>query len=318
MLITMSNLDDFSAELNENNSANIMNGSNESVDESNILNDSVEQNSHVEPTIPDIMRTPSKMSQAAQGADSGVAEPPAYQYQPCIGRASHALPGCFGEPLEVSVAQLSRSNASAYLTRPLLLLLHGWGSNEHDLADLTRVLAPYNDAISLRAPLQLAQGSYSWFHDAVPTGEDLDYDLYAAAAAVDEWVSRETSPDREIVPIGFSQGAALAIHLLRLHPQRYRAAVAMSGFIAPSLPATRKIPLQDDVLAERNIPVFFGYGVDDQVIARYEFSEASAWLEEHTWLEERRYRGLDHAVHMQELADIRDWFALHNISSGLF
>ena len=49
----------------------------------------------------------------------------------------------------------------------------------------------------------------------------------------------------------------------------------------------------------------------------YEFSAAAAWLEEHTWLEERRYRGLDHAVDMNEIGDIRKWFVTHDISSGL-
>lgn len=231
------------------------------------------------------------------------------------GRESSVVPGRFGEDLHVSVAKYSRGEAAAYATRPLLLLLHGWGSNEDDLLDLMRVVAPYNDAISLRAPLRLAQGAYSWFHDAVPNGDDLDRDMYAAAAAIDEWVAANVPEDRAVVPFGFSQGAALAIHVLRLNPDRYRASVALSGFVAPNI--AKDISLNDDVLADLNTPVFFGYGLDDAVIAPYEFSAAAAWLEEHTWLEEKRYRGLDHAVHMEELGDIRSWLALHNISSGL-
>ena len=239
-------------------------------------------------------------------------------YEQHIGRESHVVPGHFGEPLKVTNAQYSQGNASAHPTHPLLLLLHGWGSNEEDLLDLLRVVAPYNDAIALRAPLKLAEGAYSWFHDAVPQREDLDYDMYAAAVSIDEWVRENIPTNRDIVPFGFSQGAALAVHVLRLNPSRYRAAVSLSGFIAPNAPASAsEIALKDDDLAERNTPVFFGYGLEDDVIPPYEFSAAAAWLEEHTWLEERRYRGLDHAVDMNEIGDIRKWFVTHDISSGL-
>lgn len=239
-------------------------------------------------------------------------------YESHIGRESHVVPGRFGEPLKVTHAQYSQGNAAAHPTHPLLLFLHGWGSNEEDLLDLLRIVAPYNDAISLRAPLKLAQGAYSWFHDAVPQREDLDYDMYAAAAAIDEWVRENIPANRDIVPFGFSQGAALAVHVLRLNSARYRASVALSGFVAPSVPASsEEIALQDNDLAERNTPVFFGYGLEDDVIPPYEFSAAAAWLEEHTWLEEKRYKGLDHAVHMEELGDIRKWFLLHDITSGL-
>lgn len=239
-------------------------------------------------------------------------------YESHIGRESNIIRGHFGEPLEVTCAKYSRGNATAYPAHPLLLLLHGWGSNEEDLLDLLRVVAPYNDAIALRAPLKLAEGAYSWFHDAVPQREDLDYDMYSAAAAIDEWVCENVPANRDIVPFGFSQGAALAVHVLRLNPARYRAAVSLSGFIAPNVPAfASEIVLKDDDLAERNTPVFFGYGLEDDVIPPYEFSAAAAWLEEHTWLEERRYRGLDHSVDMNEIGDIRRWFITHDISSGL-
>jgi len=143
-----------------------------------------------------------------------------------IGRESQVVPGRFGEPLQVTHVQYSRGDGNAAPRRPLFLCLHGWGSNEADLADMMRYVAPYNDFASLRAPLVLqeagsgefgfGQGAYSWFHDCVPSGEDLDRDAYAAAQAIDDWVARNVPEDRAVVPIGFSQGGLLAIHLLRV------------------------------------------------------------------------------------------------------
>lgn len=245
--------------------------------------------------------------------------------RPLIGRESTVLPGRFGDPLAVSDVTWSRGGGNAAPRRPMFLCLHGWGSNEEDLADLMRHIAPYNDFASLRAPLQLpgfssgefgfGVGAYSWFHDCVPSGDDLDYDAYAAACAIDDWVATNVPDDRDVVPIGFSQGGLLAIHLLRVHPERYRAAISLSGFLAPgNVPGTAPA---DDRLAERETPMFYGYGDCDGVISRSELHATDAWLDDHTWLTSKCYHGLDHAVNLDELADIRRWLVAHNIASGI-
>lgn len=238
-----------------------------------------------------------------------------------IGRESDVVPGRFGEPLQITHVQYSRGGGSTAPKRPLFLCLHGWGSNEADLADMMRYVAPYNDFASLRAPLTLqaadtfTPGAYSWFHDCVPSGEDLDRDAFAASMAIDDWVSQNVPEDRAVVPIGFSQGGLLAIHLLRVHPERYRASISLSGFLAPGL--VRGTAPADDRIAPLNIPTFFGYGNSDTVIAKPELFAMSAWLDEHTFLTAKSYRRLDHSVSMEEFSDLRDWLAAHNIAPGI-
>ena len=238
-----------------------------------------------------------------------------------IGRESDVVPGRFGEPLQITHVQYSRGGGNTAPKRPLFLCLHGWGSNETDLADMMRYVAPYNDFASLRAPLTLqpagrfAPGAYSWLHDCVDTGEDLDRDAFAAAKAIDDWVSANIPDDRAVVPIGFSQGGLLAIHLLRVHPERYAATISLSGFLAPGTVAGTAPA--DDRVAELNIPTFFGYGKNDTVIPMPELFATAAWLDEHTFLTEKSYRGLDHSVSMEEFSDLRDWLAAHNIAPGI-
>ena len=238
-----------------------------------------------------------------------------------IGRESNVVPGRFGEPLQITHVQYSRGGGNTAPKRPLFLCLHGWGSNETDLADMMRYVAPYNDFASLRAPLTLqptgrfAPGAYSWLHDCVDTGEDLDRDAFAAAKAIDDWVSANIPDDRAVVPIGFSQGGLLAIHLLRVHPERYAATISLSGFLAPGTVAGTAPA--DDRVAELNIPTFFGYDKNDTVIPMPELFATAAWLDEHTFLTEKSYRGLDHSVSMEEFSDLRDWLAAHNIAPGI-
>ena len=161
--------------------------------------------------------------------------------QPLIGRESTTVPGRFGEPLTVEHSVTSRGGFDQHAAHPLFLCLHGWGSSEEDMADIMRLIAPYNDFVALRGPLTLAParegsldpGNYAWFHDALPIGDDRDYDAYAAATAVDRWVADNIPADRDVVPLGFSQGGLVAVHLLRINPERYRAVVSLSGFNTP-------------------------------------------------------------------------------------
>jgi phospholipase/carboxylesterase len=240
-----------------------------------------------------------------------------------IGRESTGVPGHFGDPLTLEHALTSRGGPDAYPTHPLFLCLHGWGSNEQDMADIMRLIAPYNDFVALRGPLVLAPqheggrepGNYAWFHDALPIGDDLDYDAYAAAAAVDRWASANVEPDRDIVPLGFSQGGLVAVHLLRINPERYRAVVSLSGFTAPGrVPGSAPA---DSRLAALEIPVFYTYGKNDGVVPKYELFAAAAWLEEHTWLKTKSYHGLDHNVSLEEFADLRQWLLDNDIASGV-
>ena len=239
-----------------------------------------------------------------------------------VGDESSVIPGRFGEAVHDGHALLSPREARANQARPLFLLLHGWGSNEQDLADLMQYVAPFNDYASLRAPLAMPsqysgfgpQG-YTWFHDCVPSGENLDRDAYAACVAIDDWVARHVDPKRDVVTLGFSQGGVLAVHLLRVHPERYRAAVSLSGFLAPGVvegthPAGGRLTAME-------IPVFYGYGAADTVLPRNELIGMAAWLEEHTWLKTRTYQGLDHAVSLPEFNDIRQWLSDNAIASGV-
>ena len=126
--------------------------------------------------------------------------------QPLIGRESTTVPGRFGEPLTVEHSVTSRGGFDQHATHPLFLCLHGWGSSEEDMADIMRLIAPYNDFVALRGPLTLAParegspdpGNYAWFHDALPIGDDRDYDAYAAATAVDRWVADNIPADRDV------------------------------------------------------------------------------------------------------------------------
>ena len=104
--------------------------------------------------------------------------------------------------IEHAVASLPANGSG-----PVFLLLHGWGSNEHDLPGLLDYCAPGADYASLRAPISYGPG-YTWFgswdYEGVPTGESLDRQSRQAGEAIDAWVADSIAPERPIVVMGFS------------------------------------------------------------------------------------------------------------------
>jgi phospholipase/carboxylesterase len=183
---------------------------------------------------------------------------------------------------------------------PRLVLLHGFGSHEGDLAGLAPHLPDGWALPSLRAPLTAGPG-FAWF----PIGEPADPDpagLDAAADAVLAWL--DTLPDAPVTGVlGFSQGGAMAIHLLRRAPERFAFAVALAGFLA------RGEQPGDPALAAARPPIFFGRGDADRVITPQAFARTEAWLPDHADATVRVYPGLAHGISGEELADVTAFVA---------
>jgi phospholipase/carboxylesterase len=191
---------------------------------------------------------------------------------------------------------------------PRLLLLHGYGSHEGDLAGLAPHLPAGWALPSLRAPLASGPG-FAWF----PIGEPGDPDpaaLDAAADAVLAWL--DAQPPAPVAGVlGFSQGGAMAIHLLRRAPERFAFAVALAGFV------TRGAQPGDAALAAARPPVFFGRGDADRVITPAAFARTEAWLPDHADATIRVYPGLAHGISGGQLADVTAFVAARHPEDGL-
>jgi phospholipase/carboxylesterase len=185
---------------------------------------------------------------------------------------------------------------------PLVLLLHGYGSNEQDLPSLVPHLPSGLAFASVRAPLTLAPGSYAWVPIAVPGRPDPTV-VTDSTDALLAWLDEHVAPDRAVVPLGFSQGGLMVTQLLRARPERFVAGLVLSGFVLDQPSAG------DDALAARRVPVFFGHGDADPVIAPDATQRAAAWLAAHTDVTERTYQGLAHGISADELADVRAFVA---------
>lgn len=178
--------------------------------------------------------------------------------------------------------------------RPMLLLLHGRGSHEGDLAGLAPRLPEQFAMASLRAPIADGPG-FSWFR-ATPPGNPQQQAIDAAADAVLAWLDALPFTPPSLGLLGFSQGGVISVQTLRRAPERVGFALNLSGFVASGTEAG------DDAIARH--PVFWGRGDADVVIGPEAIARTQDWLPGHVDLTERVYRGLPHSISMEELDDI--------------
>ncbi|MBX5465503.1 MAG: alpha/beta fold hydrolase [Clostridia bacterium] len=137
-----------------------------------------------------------------------------------------------GEPLERRVREPEPGAARP----PLVLLMHGYGSNEEDLLALASAW-PGLRVVSARGPLELGPGAYAWFGFRGPALEVEAAGFLEALGRLerlfDELCERYAPGRRQVVVGGFSQGAMMAAALALRRPAQVGALLMMSGRLPP-------------------------------------------------------------------------------------
>lgn len=114
---------------------------------------------------------------------------------------------------------------------PVLLTLHGTGSNEREIASLAPELDPRAGVLSPRG-LVREQGMPRWFRRMGEGVFDVD-DVVRRAGELAGFVGAAREHyglgDRQLVAVGFSNGANIALATAMLHPDVLSRVVALSG-----------------------------------------------------------------------------------------
>ena len=161
---------------------------------------------------------------------------------------------------------------------PLLILLHGVGSNERDLARLEPYFPGFN-VLSARAPLPLGDDRYAWFHvEFTPEPEHNAAEAEASRRTLltflGELAERYGVTHKVIYLLEFSQGAILGLSVALSAPQQVAGVVAMNGRILQEVSANVTPSAE-----HRNLPVLVTHGVDDDKLLIHHARASKAVLE---------------------------------------
>jgi phospholipase/carboxylesterase len=168
---------------------------------------------------------------------------------------------CMAGLYTVRMALIHRTRPGIGPNPPLLVLLHGYGSDENDLFALAPYLDPRFHIVSVRAPRRYPPG-YGWY-DVAFTQAGIQVDetyLPESAAEVLALLAtlKEVQAFSSVTLLGFSQGAAVALYLLLTHPAEIDAVAALSGHV-PRTGWENRAEFADK-------PVFVAHGTRDMVV----------------------------------------------------
>jgi len=190
----------------------------------------------------------------------------------------------------------------------MLVLLHGVGGNEANLAELAAGIAPDTLVVLPRGRLELGAGQYAWFRVAFTAegpqivaseAEDSRTALLRFVAQLQ--AVHGIAPERTIIA-GFSQGGILSASVGLTAPEYVRGFAVLAGRILPEL---------EPRLAPRErlagLHALVAHGRDDEKLPVAWAERADAWLEQlgvtHAmWL----YPG-GHGINATMARDFQDW-----------
>ncbi len=185
--------------------------------------------------------------------------------------------------------------------KPLLVLLHGHGSQEGDLFQLSPYLPLDHVIAAPRGPIPAGNG-WSWFDVAAARPAPLN----ESADEFGEWLATVRGDAGSVAVLGFSQGGVLGLQTLRRHPELIDSLVLLSGI------ADETVDPGDPELEVLRPPMFWGRGTADEVVPVEQVLATREWLEEHSTLTERIYEDVGHWITDAELGDVHSFLREHD------
>jgi phospholipase/carboxylesterase len=192
---------------------------------------------------------------------------------------------------------------------PLLIMLHGYGSNEDDLLAIAKSLDERLLTFSLRAPFIAEGQGYSWYKLGFLPDKQFSY-TYSETVQSREKISsfiREAcrsykADSSRVFVMGFSQGAMMAYDLALNKPESVKGVLSLSGKMLEETKKTKA-----DAFKIADVKFFIAHGNMDNVIDFKEGEAAAQFLRSKKANVSFKSYDMPHSLNGQELRDIQAW-----------
>ena len=189
---------------------------------------------------------------------------------------------------------------------PVLVLLHGRGTNEDDLLGLVDFLDPRFFIISVRAPYRFQEGfgGYTWYDirdigSPVLTQFDESY-RKLIQFLTDVKTGYPVDGDRMFL-LGFSMGSVMSFAAALTVPGLVRGIVAHSGYV----PENTNLSFAWSEL--KGLSLFIAHGIQDPVIPIEHGRRAQTLLKQTSADVTYNEYPIPHTISEQSLSDLSDW-----------
>ncbi|WP_418510104.1 alpha/beta hydrolase [Corallibacter sp.] len=192
---------------------------------------------------------------------------------------------------------------------PLLIMCHGYGSDENDLFSFASELPEELFIISVRAPYPLEPYGNAWYainFDAEQGKWSDDKQAKTSRDAIATFIEEACNAypvnKNNVSLLGFSQGTILSYAVALTYPEKIKNIVALSGYINPNI-----IPDNPQDYDYSQLNFYCSHGSVDQVIPVDWARKAPKFLDalsiKHTYSE----FPVGHGVAPQNFYELKDW-----------
>ncbi len=117
---------------------------------------------------------------------------------------------------ETLLPYITRERIESAEKLPLLILLHGYGSNEYDIFSFSSQIPKSWIVVSVRAPFMLSENSYRWYDAKMVNGkiviniDEAEKSIKKLFLLITEITRKYNADSKKVIIAGFSQGANMA------------------------------------------------------------------------------------------------------------
>ncbi|HEX9601670.1 MAG TPA: alpha/beta fold hydrolase [Mariniflexile sp.] len=192
---------------------------------------------------------------------------------------------------------------------PLLIMMHGYGSDENDLFSFSSELPEALFIISVRAPYPMPPYGNAWYainFDEVQgkwnDNEQAKQSRDLMANFIDEAIAEYPVNKNNITLLGFSQGSILSYAVALTYPEKVKNIIALSGYVNKDI-----LPEDIDTRDYSNLDFYCSHGSVDQVIPVDWARQTSPFLNSLHIKNQYSEFPVGHGVAPQNFYEFKEW-----------
>ncbi|OEJ98744.1 phospholipase [Flavivirga aquatica] len=194
---------------------------------------------------------------------------------------------------------------------PLLIMMHGYGSDENDLFSFANELPEELFIISVKAPYPMQPYGNAWYAINFDAEKGKWNDNEQAATSrdliskfIDEAIATYPVNKNNVSLLGFSQGSILSYAVALNYPEKVKNIVALSGYLNKDI-----FPKNIENRDYSNLDFYCSHGSVDQVIPVDWARQTAPFLNSLNIKHQYSEFPVGHGVAPQNFFELKDWLS---------
>lgn len=192
---------------------------------------------------------------------------------------------------------------------PVMILMHGYGSNEADLFELAQFLPNNFLVVSVRAPYPVSDNGFEWFEKDrkqqkyTPIKKMIEESRGLVLKFIPQVVSKYHADAANVYVMGFSQGAIMSYETGLIAPSVIKGIGVLSGVLPDGFEKEIK-----PSAALNRLRIFIAHGTADKILS---FEDGKAGYDRLVKIglkpEFHSYTGMPHSINGDVMTDVTKW-----------